>query len=149
MDEIHPWLAVEMFAFLIRGIILEHVQRPHGRSQICLDTLTHTDTLPLATIDLGDYLQMCDPVFHVMFQDLALHGVSMFPDDYSEGPGETGRLAAHIHHLHSQWHHGQPGQCHLLALQGRGDACQSCLIGTQTDTHTHRVIQLFMVTENI
>lgn len=50
-----------------------------------------------------------------------LPGVSDIPDDGAAGPGEAGRLASHLHHLHPQWHHRQPGQCHLPALQGRGE----------------------------
>uniref|UniRef100_A0A8B9FF21 Inactive rhomboid protein n=1 Tax=Amazona collaria TaxID=241587 RepID=A0A8B9FF21_9PSIT len=49
-----------------------------------------------------------------------LPGVGDFPDDSAEGPGEAGRLAPHLHHLHPQRHHWQPGQCHLPAIQGRG-----------------------------
>lgn len=50
-----------------------------------------------------------------------LPGVRDIPDDSAEGPGEAGRLASHLHHLHPQRHHGQPGQCHLPAIQGRGE----------------------------
>lgn len=50
-----------------------------------------------------------------------LPGVGDVPDDGAAGPGEAGRLASHLHHLHPQWHHGQPGQCHLPTLQGRGE----------------------------
>lgn len=62
-------------------------------------------------------------------QDPSLPGVSGFPDDHPEGPGEAGGLAAHLNHLHPQWHHWQLGLSHLPALQSRGDneiSAQKC-----------------------
>ncbi|XP_049758820.1 inactive rhomboid protein 1 isoform X9 [Elephas maximus indicus] len=53
-------------------------------------------------------------------QDPALPGVRLLPDDHPAGLGEACRLAPHLHHLPAEWHHWQPGQCHLLALPCRG-----------------------------
>lgn len=68
-----------------------------------------------------------------------LPGVGDFPDDGAAGPGEAGGLASHLHHLHPQRHHGQPGQCHLPALPcggeglaGLGGALNITLIPPQT-----------------
>ncbi|KAM4890403.1 inactive rhomboid protein 2 isoform 2-T2 [Sylvia borin] len=61
--------------------------------------------------------------FYRLWLSLFLHAGDI-PDDSAAGPGEAGRLASHLHHLHPQWHHGQPGQCHLSTLQGRGGPCR-------------------------
>lgn len=53
-------------------------------------------------------------------QDPPLPGVRGFPDDHPEGLGEAGWLAAHLHHLHPERHHGQLGLGHIPALQSRG-----------------------------
>lgn len=50
-----------------------------------------------------------------------LPGVGDLPDDGAARPGEAGRLAPHLHHLHPQWHHWQSGQCHLPAVPGGGE----------------------------
>ncbi|XP_077044388.1 inactive rhomboid protein 2 isoform X3 [Agelaius phoeniceus] len=61
--------------------------------------------------------------FYRLWLSLFLHAGDI-PDDSAAGPGEAGRLAPHLHHLHPQWHHRQPGQCHLPTLQGRGGPCR-------------------------
>lgn len=50
----------------------------------------------------------------------ALPGVGAVPDDRAEGPGEAGRLAQDLHHLHVERHHRQPCLCHFPSLQSRG-----------------------------
>ncbi|XP_053516885.1 inactive rhomboid protein 2 isoform X1 [Artibeus jamaicensis] len=50
----------------------------------------------------------------------ALCRVRGLPNDHPAGPGEAGRLASHLYHLHPQRHHRQPCQCHLPPLPGRG-----------------------------
>lgn len=54
------------------------------------------------------------------WQDPALSGFSVFPNDDPAGPREAGRMAPHLYHLPSQWHHWEPRQCNISTLQSRG-----------------------------
>lgn len=53
-------------------------------------------------------------------QGPALFGLGLLPDDRPAGPGETGRLAPHSHHLPVERCDGQSSKCHLPAIPGRG-----------------------------
>ncbi|XP_018610284.1 inactive rhomboid protein 1 isoform X5 [Scleropages formosus] len=52
--------------------------------------------------------------------DPPLPGLCGLPDDHPQRPGEASRLAAHLHHLHPEWHHRESCQCHLSTLPSRG-----------------------------
>uniref|UniRef100_A0A8C3BU36 Inactive rhomboid protein n=1 Tax=Cairina moschata TaxID=8855 RepID=A0A8C3BU36_CAIMO len=77
-------------------------------------------------ITTREYCEFMHGYFHeeatLCSQHHPLPGVGDFPDDGAAGPGEAGGLASHLHHLHPQRHHGQPGQCHLPALPCGGGA---------------------------
>uniref|UniRef100_A0A8B9CM88 Inactive rhomboid protein n=1 Tax=Anser brachyrhynchus TaxID=132585 RepID=A0A8B9CM88_9AVES len=75
-------------------------------------------------ITTREYCEFMHGYFHeeatLCSQHHPLPGVGDFPDDGAAGPGEAGGLASHLHHLHPQRHHGQPGQCHLPAVPRGG-----------------------------
>ncbi|XP_074778275.1 inactive rhomboid protein 2 isoform X2 [Athene noctua] len=76
-------------------------------------------------ITTREYCEFMHGYFHeeatLCSQYHPLPGISDVPDDSAEGPGEAGGLASHLHHFHPQRHHGQSGQRHLPAIQGRGE----------------------------
>ncbi|XP_046758081.1 inactive rhomboid protein 2 isoform X3 [Gallus gallus] len=100
-----------------------HTGLPHMDCQIkgrpcCIGTKGSCE------ITTREYCEFMHGYFHeeatLCSQHHPLPGVGDLPDDGAARPGEAGRLAPHLHHLHPQWHHWQSGQCHLPAVPGGG-----------------------------